>query len=56
MQQTFSAIAPKDIIAEFVKVQDQKPSARADALWDALGEDTIKGDGGRRDLSRPALG
>jgi hypothetical protein len=42
MQQTFSAIAPKDIIAEFVKVQDQKPAARADALWDALGEDTIK--------------
>jgi hypothetical protein len=42
MQQTSSAIAPKDIIAEFVKVQDQKPAARADALWDALGEDTIK--------------
>jgi hypothetical protein len=42
MQQTFSAIAPKDIIAEFVKVQDQKPAARADALWDALGEHTIK--------------
>jgi hypothetical protein len=42
MQQTFSAIAPKDIIAEFVEVQDQKPAARADALWGALGEDTIK--------------
>jgi hypothetical protein len=42
MQQTFSAIAPKDIIADFVRVQDQKPAARADALWDVLGEDTIK--------------
>jgi hypothetical protein len=42
MQQPFSAIAPKDIIAEFVEVQDQKPAARADALWGALGEDTIK--------------
>ena len=42
MQQTFSAIAPKDIIAEFVKVEDEKPAARAAALWDALGEDTIK--------------
>lgn len=42
MQQTFNAIAPKDIIAEFVKVEDQKPAARADALWDVLGQDTIK--------------
>jgi hypothetical protein len=42
MQQTFNAIAPKDIVAEFVKVEDQKPAARADALWDALGADTIK--------------
>ena len=42
MQQTFNTIAPKDIIADFVKVQDQKPAARAAALWDALGEDTIK--------------
>jgi hypothetical protein len=42
MQQTFSAIAPKDIIAEFVRIEDQKPAARADALWDALGEDKIK--------------
>ena len=56
MQQTFNTIAPKDIIADFVKVQDQKPAARAAALWDALGEDTIKGDGRRRDLPRPTLG
>ena len=42
MQQTFKAIAPKDIIADFVKVQDKKPAALADALWDVLGEDTIK--------------
>jgi hypothetical protein len=42
MQQTFKAIAPKDIIAEFVKVQDQKPTSRADAMWRSLGDDTIK--------------
>jgi hypothetical protein len=42
MQQTFNTIAPKDIIADFVKVEGQKPAARADALWDVLGEDTIK--------------
>jgi hypothetical protein len=42
MQQTFKAIAPKDIIAEFVKAQDQKPTPRADAMWRSLGNDTIK--------------
>jgi hypothetical protein len=42
MQQTFSAIAPKDIIAEFVKVQDEKPAARAAAMWTSLGMSTIK--------------
>jgi hypothetical protein len=42
MQQTFRAIAPKDIIAEFVKVQDQKPAQRADAMWRSLGDDTVK--------------
>jgi hypothetical protein len=42
MQQTFNTIAPKDIIAEFVKVQDQKPAVRADAMWRSLGNDTIK--------------
>ena len=42
MQQTFKAIAPKDIIAEFVRVQDQKPASRADAMWRSLGDDTIK--------------
>jgi hypothetical protein len=42
MQQTFKAIAPKDIVADFVKVQDQKPAAQAEALWKNLGEDTIK--------------
>jgi hypothetical protein len=41
MQLTFKAIAPRDIVAAFVKVQDQKPAARADALWRSLGEDTI---------------
>jgi hypothetical protein len=42
MQQTFSAIPPKDIVAEFVKVQDQKPAQRADAMWRSLGDDTVK--------------
>jgi hypothetical protein len=42
MQQTFKAIAPKDIVADFVKVQDQKPAEQAEALWKDLGEDTIK--------------
>jgi hypothetical protein len=41
MQKTFDAIAPKKIIDEFVKVQDEKPAARADAMWESLGEDTI---------------
>jgi hypothetical protein len=36
MQQTFRAIPPKDIVAEFVKVQDQKPAQRADAMWRSL--------------------
>jgi hypothetical protein len=47
MQQTFKAIPPKNIVAEFVKVQDQKPAARADAMWRSLGDDTVKvmGDG-----------
>lgn len=42
MQQTFAAVAPKDIIAEFLKADGQKPAARADAMWKVLGTDTIK--------------
>jgi hypothetical protein len=42
MQQTFKAIPPKDIIAEFLGVQDQKPAPRADAMWRSLGDDTVK--------------
>ncbi len=42
MQQTFKAIAPKDIVADYVKVQTDKPAAQADALWKSLGQDTIK--------------
>jgi hypothetical protein len=41
MQKTFDAIAPKKILDEFVKVQDEKPAERADAMWESLGEDTI---------------
>lgn len=40
MQKTFDTIAPQKIIDEFVKVQNEKPAARADALWEVLGEDT----------------
>ena len=29
MQQTFKAIPPKDIVADFVKVQDEKPAPNA---------------------------
>jgi hypothetical protein len=42
MQQTFRAIPPKDVVAEFVNVQDQKPAQRADAMWRSLGDDTVK--------------
>jgi hypothetical protein len=42
MQKTFQAIAPNDIIDEFIKVEHQKPAARADAMWTALGDDTVK--------------
>jgi hypothetical protein len=42
MQQTFRVIAPSSIVDDFVRVQDERPSARADAMWQKLGEDTIK--------------
>jgi hypothetical protein len=42
MQQTFRTIPPKNIIAEFVKVQSQKPAPRSDAMWRILGDDTVK--------------
>src|SRR5262249_34736864 len=47
MQKTFDTIAPRKIIAEFMNVQDEKPAGRADAMWESLGEDTIRvmGDG-----------
>lgn len=41
MQKTHKSIPPKKIIKEFMKVADEKPAARADALWENLGEDTI---------------
>jgi hypothetical protein len=42
MQQTFKAIAPTRILAEFLKVDTEQPAARADAMWKTLGEDTVK--------------
>jgi hypothetical protein len=41
MQKTFDTLSPDDIIDEFVKTEDDKPAARADALWETLGDDTI---------------
>ncbi len=41
MQKTFDTISPNSIIEEYVKTEDQKPAARADALWETLGENTI---------------
>jgi len=41
MQKTYEAIPPNKIIDEFIKIQDEKPAARADALWETLGEDTV---------------
>lgn len=41
MQKTFDAIPPNKIIDEYIKNQDEKPAARADAMWEVLGEDTI---------------
>ena len=42
MQKTFDTISPARIIDEFVSIQGEKPAARADSLWEELGDDTIK--------------
>ena len=41
MQKTFAAIAPADIINEYVKSDGSKPAPRADALWKKFGAATI---------------
>jgi hypothetical protein len=41
MQKTFDTLLPHDIIEEYLKTQDEKPAARADAMWETLGEETI---------------
>jgi hypothetical protein len=41
MQKTFAAIAPADIINEYVKFGGSKPASRADALWKKFGTATI---------------
>src|SRR5262249_3129728 len=38
MQQTFETIPPREIINEFLKVEDEKPAAPADAIWGGLRE------------------
>lgn len=41
MQKTFAAISPREIIDTFVPLQEEKPAARAKAMWQKLGERTI---------------
>jgi hypothetical protein len=41
MQKTFAAIAPADLIDEYVRTEGSKPAARADALWKKFGGGTI---------------
>jgi hypothetical protein len=41
MQKTFAAISPREIIDTFVPIQEEKPAARAKAMWQKLGERTI---------------
>jgi hypothetical protein len=41
MQKTFAAIAPADIINEYVKSDGSKPAPRADELWKKFGVATI---------------
>jgi hypothetical protein len=41
MQKTFAAIAPADIINEYVKSDGSKPAPRADELWKRFGAATI---------------
>jgi hypothetical protein len=41
MQKTFAAIAPADIINEYVKLDGSKPALRADGLWKKFGAATI---------------
>src|SRR5262249_51295801 len=42
LQQTFATHPPPGVMSEFLKVEDEKPAARADAMWSVLGERTIK--------------
>ncbi len=41
MQKTFAAVAPADLIDQYVKSEASKPAARADALWKKFGAGTI---------------
>jgi hypothetical protein len=41
MQKTFAAIAPADIVNEYVKSNESRPAQRADALWKKFGTATI---------------
>jgi hypothetical protein len=41
MQKTFAAVAPADLIDQYVKTDGTKPTARADALWKKFGSGTI---------------
>jgi hypothetical protein len=41
MLKTFAAITPRQILEAFVPLMGDKPSARAKAMWDTLGDPTI---------------
>jgi hypothetical protein len=41
MRKTFAAVAPADLIDQYVKSDGSKPAARADALWKKFGAGTI---------------
>jgi hypothetical protein len=41
MQKTADTISPMEIINEYVRVENEKPRHRADALWELLGDDTV---------------
>src|ERR1700733_10158910 len=41
MNRTFAAVPPRKIIDVFLPIQEEKPSARASALWTSLGDGTM---------------
>jgi hypothetical protein len=42
MQETFAKIKPREIVDVYLPLQDEKPSERAPAMWERLGDRTIE--------------